>query len=650
MIALLPAALALLAVPATAAGKSYCVTPATGCDVNGIAAIQTALNDAQGDSTGSDLVQLGATSYNQTGLTYSGVIPLALQGAGAAQTAIAPAAGGTIFRNNSTQPVSIQGITFTLPSGTDSTGIQGFSGPIAVSHVVVNGAPSTAHGIQVDKGGTVTNSTVTMPTPASGVSDGIDVTGPGDVTLADDTVTARLAVQVSSRTSGTVGAHRLRLATANNNGAGFILVEPGSATIDDSLVSVGTNASGVFVSGGVGGSATLTARHVTVMGDGGATESAFTTYGSSGGGSGALNVFDSIARNTTNSVFISSTGGVSATVSGDYNDFPGATTSGSNPPHVVMSGTGASFTAGPHNIDADPLFVSASNFHLLVGSPAANRDPTAQQAGESSTDLDGNPRFATGTGRDMGAYQQQPPTATASASPASQTTGAPLTFTGSGSDPTSGSTLTYSWAFDDGASASGASVTHAFAMPGPHSGTLTVTDTAGRTGTASATVTVTAVIVPPLPPLPDLEGFALTNRTFAVGGSSTPIGGALTATVKRGTRFKFRINTAAAVVLSFQRALPGRRAGRSCLPPRRRPRGHHDKPCTRYVGMGHINRSVSGAGSYSIAFSGHVSGSAVLPVGKYHAILGATNASGAATPRTTSFTIVAVPKKHKRGH
>ena len=254
----------------------------------------------------------------------------------------------------------------------------------------------------------------------------------------------------------------------------------------------------------------------------------------------------------------------------------------------------------------------------------------------------------------MGAYQQQPPTASASASPASQLPGAAFTFTGTGSDPTSGSTLTYSWAFDDGASASGASVTHAFATAGSHSGTLTVTDTAGRTGTASAAVTVTpiAVIPPEPPPLPDLEGFTLTNRVFAVGGPVTPIGGALTATVKRGTRFKFRINTAAAVVLSFQRGLPGRRAGRSCLPPRRRKRGHHDKPCTRYVGMGHINRSVPGAGSYSIAFSGHVSGSAALPVGKYHAILGAKNASGAATPRTTSFTIVAVPKKHKRkpGH
>jgi hypothetical protein len=658
MIALLPVALALLGVPATAGAKSYCVNPATGCDVNGIAAtaIQTALNDAQGDSTGSDVVQLGVTSYNQTGLTYGGTIPLTLQGAGTAQTAIAPAAGGTIFRNNSTQPVSIQGITFTLPSATDSTGIQGFSGPIAVSQVVVNfvGAPpSPAHGIALVKGGSVTNSTVTMPTPTStsSVSDGIDATGSGDVTLADDTVTGRFAVQVSGRTSGNVSAHRLRLATANANGAGFIVVEPAAVTLDDSIATVGTNASGLFVSGGVaGGSATLTARHVTVVGDGAANEDGFTVYGASGGGTGTLNVFDSIVRNTTRSVYVTQGTGGPAVVGGDYNDFPGATNAADS--HIFVNGVQASFTPGPHNIDANPLFAGANDFHLLVGSPAANRDPTAQQAGESSTDLDGNPRFATRTGRDMGAYQQQPPTASASASPASQVTGAPFTFNGSGSDPTTGSTLTYSWAFDDGASASGATVMHAFATPGSHSGTLTVTDTAGRTGTATATVTVTpTAVIPLLPPLPDLEGFTLTNRTFAVGGPATPIGGALTATVKRGTRFKFRINTAAAVTLTFQRALPGRRAGRSCLPPRRRKRGRHDKPCTRYVGMGHINRSVPGAGSYSIAFSGHVSGSSALAVGKYHAILGAKNASGAATPRTTSFTIVAVPKKHKkRGH
>jgi PKD domain len=651
MIALLPVALALLAVPATAAADTWCVNPATGCMHDAETSIQTAFNDVSAlDHSGSATIQLGSHAYSEDNLQYSGSVPLTINGAGRAVTSITNTGSSTshevLFLNaGAAVTVTVAHLALVMPAVVNWAGLGvGSSNDTATVNDVSVTAPAgatAAIGIFMNKG-SVSGTTITLGVTSRTTAIQVTLTG-APFTVSDSTLDANSGVDAQG--TGTATVHRTRADSGQGGGSlggGFVVADPATLNVDDSLVTPKNGGAGLFASAFVGSHATINARQVTVVGDGspGVTGIDSQSHGTAGS-TATVNASDLILRSLTNSAYLSKAVGTSAAVQIDYSDLN---------PAAVFNSTGATFTAGPHDINADPLFAGASDFHLLAGSPAANRDPTAQQAGESSTDLDGNPRFAAGTGRDMGAYQQQPPTASAGASPSSQPVNVPFTFTGSGSDPTSGSTLAFSWAFDDGASASGATVTHAFAAPGSHSATLTVTDTAGRTGTATATVTVTAVIPPP-PPLPDLEGFTLTNRVFAVGGPATPIGGALTATVKRGTTFEFRINTAAAVTLTFQRALPGRRAGRSCLPPRRQRRGHHDKPCTRYVGMGHINRSVPTAGSYSIAFSGHVSGSAALPVGKYHASLGAANATGPATPRTTSFTIVAVPKKHKkRGH
>ncbi|MGN6300932.1 MAG: PKD domain-containing protein [Angustibacter sp.] len=55
----------------------------------------------------------------------------------------------------------------------------------------------------------------------------------------------------------------------------------------------------------------------------------------------------------------------------------------------------------------------------------------------------------------------------------------------------SGDLTSWAWRFDDGATASGALVQHTFSAAGEHQGTVTVTDTAGRTATATATVQAT---------------------------------------------------------------------------------------------------------------------------------------------------------------
>lgn len=76
---------------------------------------------------------------------------------------------------------------------------------------------------------------------------------------------------------------------------------------------------------------------------------------------------------------------------------------------------------------------------------------------------------------------------------ASSTSGpAPLTvnFSGARSSSPTASTLTYSWNFGDGTTADGISASHTYTENGPFDATLTVTDSGGKSDTATARITV----------------------------------------------------------------------------------------------------------------------------------------------------------------
>jgi hypothetical protein len=73
-----------------------------------------------------------------------------------------------------------------------------------------------------------------------------------------------------------------------------------------------------------------------------------------------------------------------------------------------------------HRVSGDPAFVdpSSGNYRLAAGSPLIDAgDPAGLAAGESSTDLDGNPRIV-GAAHDVGAYEVQPPAPSPSPPPA----------------------------------------------------------------------------------------------------------------------------------------------------------------------------------------------------------------------------------------
>ena len=83
------------------------------------------------------------------------------------------------------------------------------------------------------------------------------------------------------------------------------------------------------------------------------------------------------------------------------------------------------------------------------------------------------------------------PIATIVSSPASPIVGQSVNFNGSTSRPAPGRTIRfYDWDFGDGTTASGPNVQHAYANTGTYTVVLTVTDDAGRIGTATTSISV----------------------------------------------------------------------------------------------------------------------------------------------------------------
>src|SRR5262249_29363849 len=85
-----------------------------------------------------------------------------------------------------------------------------------------------------------------------------------------------------------------------------------------------------------------------------------------------------------------------------------------------------------------------------------------------------------------------PPTAVITANPTSGTAVLTVGFRGTGSSDPDGTISSYAWNFGDGQTSTLASPSHAYAVVGSYNVMLTVTDNAGKTGTATTTITVNA--------------------------------------------------------------------------------------------------------------------------------------------------------------
>jgi PKD repeat protein len=103
----------------------------------------------------------------------------------------------------------------------------------------------------------------------------------------------------------------------------------------------------------------------------------------------------------------------------------------------------------------------------------------------------------------IGQVTNEPPVADPNG-PYTGTAGMPVTFDGSGSTDSDGTIASYDWNFGDGASGTGVSPTHTYAADGVFTVSLTVTDDAGATDSATTTATIGQVTNEP--PVADPNG------------------------------------------------------------------------------------------------------------------------------------------------
>lgn len=324
----------------------------------------------------------------------------------------------------------------------------------------------------------------------------VDAVGPGGV-IEDSGVVGGTAAVTSSADGLVVRGSVLLSNTAGGEDGRALEVTAGSTTVDDTLVLLeqGTEryGSGVSVVPAAGGTASLTLRSVTVAADHDSDVSPLLSQGvytsCSGGATAQVSLLDTAAGG-----FGTDLDDVGCGMALDH----------------VRYGTriGSAYADGPSVLGgawstgwfAAPVFGSS-----LID--------TGSDRGGDATDFEGLPRVVDGDGdgvahRDIGAWEYQRQVPEAVVKDQHVATGTTVELDGSDSDdPDDGDFgyLTYTWKIDGVTNPQTSdTITTAFDTPGAHMVSLTVTDPAGLSDTATATIMAEGA-APPMPgpaPLP----------------------------------------------------------------------------------------------------------------------------------------------------
>lgn len=531
----LTASLVLVGVAATAPAEAdtYCVSPATGCDHAAIS-IQDGLNLAAAHA-GDDTVQLGAVKYvieADEPLTYSksGLGTATLQGMGSAATTVEPnlaligeALVGGVVGESGDLNVRAMHLHWSGESGTYGIATDG---TLFEDLKIEATGETTAVRLSIP-GAVVRNSSFTQAATSPCVNVIPTSNAPETFALEGDTF-IHCPIQSSA---GKILLEHDKLESANG-----VSIGRGTLLVDNSLLRI-TGGYGVYSSVSIGASAdtVTTVNQSTILGNG----ALFGLHAfNSVGFTARLKVYDSIVQGFEHDIASTGTVSAPASVTGDYVDY--------NPVITEETSGGTVEITHPY-ANLDPQFIDSAggDFSLAPASPLIDQDPTPLTVFESTTDLAGNSRFA-GAGRDLGAYEHQPPSAPGG---------------GSGSGGGGGST----------------------------------TDVPG--GGQTARVLVPAIGSLKLSP----------SRFHAASKGSTLIPLGKVAKRAVGARLSFTLNMASIVSVTILRRVSGVRKSGRCVAPEPA-RGAHQKRCTRLVAAGKPLKIKAIAGVNALRFTGRVDG------------------------------------------
>jgi hypothetical protein len=553
--------------PSLALAADYCVGDPACVSAGGVDEpnVELALAAAEAD-TALDRVLIGPGTFTAPNGGYGAPNnPVQVIGAGAAATTLtAPAnTDNLLFLGDGGSSVS--DLKLLIPKNTDDVTKLGLllpSGGIA-ERISVVAAPSLSTvgiGVHVSGGAALADSVIELPTAAAANTLGVQANAGASV--RDTRISARQGVGVHG---SNVHLERSRITVTNGKGIG---VTDSNVNIDatNTLIRLIGNSSAVVADTNNNTDAAISARNLTIVGDGSANSAGAVAL-SNKDHTASVTLDSSIIRGVAMSLRRSSTLG-QAELTVRYSDY--------DPAKVVENGAGST-TVGAGNINADPLFAGALDFHLQSGSPAID---AGNPAGFPDTaDVDEEARVTDGDGdslarRDMGAFEH--PTASGPP-PIDPPPSDPPPSDPPPSDPP---------------------------LTGDPSTTPSTTQPAPATPASAADSVAPAV-----------SGLVASPSRFAVGRAAT----AVSARVARGTRFRFRLSENATVRIKILRRVPG--------------------TSNRFRKVGTLRRQLT-SGSRSVSFSGRL-GRKALRAGRYRAVLTAIDASGnRSAPVRVSFRIV----------
>ena len=406
------AAAAFAFAPAVAEAARFCVQKPKCAKAGGTAqpTIQSALNAALANGPGRDRVELGPHTFTDGPFFAAAGNPVIVVGRGIGKTAltrIPTTSGVTILRLD--DPASrIADLRVRINDGST---VEGLRTRGVAERVQVAGQSSDVGqtGVRLDEGGRLVRGRITLP-PATG-SYGVNLNGPGTVARASS-VRANTGVIASSSTTGQPArAIRVRV-IARETGINAI---GGDVVVDQATVRMlgSANERGLFLFPLNGGN--LTARHVTVVGGGGAN----------GIGAGAtllalIGPCSTATLTLRNSILRGFSTDIERTVSGGGCS-PGTPEANVDvawsvysPAKVVQSGDGE-LRRGKGNRNVNPRFRNQAkgDYRLRRRSPVIDRGQKGKpKAGESKVDIAGRKRVLDGDGngkarRDIGAFERK---------------------------------------------------------------------------------------------------------------------------------------------------------------------------------------------------------------------------------------------------
>jgi PKD domain-containing protein len=616
---LLGAAVLFLAAAPPAAAKVYCVAPTGGCADGNFSTFQAALDQAESNA-GPDQVRLGMATYTtSTGFTYGGdatnSVEISGQGSIASfGTTLTRSTNGAILGMSGTARNTVRDLKFYIAGTTSSFGLQG--GSADVLRVDLDSTPglTNSEGLQMLPG-SARRVNVRLPVGGSNIA---IVTG-GSSAATDGVFESRVEADTGLYVSG---GEVLRSDATGGQAA----IRMSSGTIDDSFAHIsgtGPQRVGLLARNVAGGSGSVNARHLTILGDGGPGSVGIEVIGDAliVSSTETADVRNTIVRGAVKSFqrfgtsFAGNIG--TANLSVHYTDYDPSTGEQSG------AGTGPNLV-DPTNPNVDPKFVNPAgrDLRLSWSSPLIDAgDPAALALDEPNLDAGSNPRVVDGDGngtarRDIGAteYQRRAPVfQNATATPLGAPVGKPFTFMAEGFDP-DGDPLAYSWSFDDGKSVVGATAHHAFATIGIHTAKVTVSDPTAQTDSRQIAVGVTPG------PRALLLALSLSPTRFRAA---------------KGTTVSFMLSQPSKVKFTVDHTVGGRRVKGKC---RRLTRSNRSRPkCTRHVGVKGSFARAGATGVSGFHFNARLKGKLLRP-GSYR-LIGKVGSGKSASVRRAKFVV-----------